>query len=596
MFLKRQLRFFYKSQILLFLTILLLGIFLRFANLEDKIFWVDEIATAIRVSGHTVQEVATNLQQQDLVDFNILRSYQIITIDKTFNDSLQALTKSPEHAPLYFILTRFWMQLWGSSISAIRSLSVCLSLLIFPCLYWFCQELFNKPLLSWLAIALMSVSPFYVAYAQEARPYSLWIVTILLISASFLRAIRVNKWQSWLLYILSLILGFYTSLFCIYIAFFQGIYILLINNPKKLIIIRNYIVSSAIAVLFFSPWIFVIVSHLNLLQDNTQWMRGNFNIFDIVAVLIGTTLLIFGDLPISQDSDPIQLAIILIIIVTSILAIALSSTLRNIIYKQRKLVIFISLFFILPSIVLIANYIYLDLTTIIGALVALCILSLSGYSLYFLIAKTTRDRWLYIICLMLSLPIPLIVIDIINQGQSSTAPRYLIPWQLGIQIAVAYCLASHLDFNKIISANKRKFWQLLTIAFVTLGIFSCVRNLNNSPFYQKGRNTNNFAIAQIINQKPSALVIVESNNILDAMSLAYSLDSGTKYKVIDLNEDVVQYTNNFENIFILKLSPELQNKLKQDNKINIEQVYQSHLFSLDEIPLDLWQLISKINY
>ena len=222
------------TSVILLITVLSLGIFVRFANLGYKVFWVDEVSTAVRVSGYTIPEVTNDLIQQGIVDRHILYSYQTVDSAKTFQDSFNALTQSPEHAPLYFVLTRLWMQWWGNSIVAIRSLSVCLSLLVFPCLYWLCKELFNQPLVSQLAVMFMSVSPFYAAYAQEARPYSLWTVTILLISASFLRAIRLNSKPSWLFYSFCLTISFYTSLFSIYIAFFQGIYLLFIQRQRKL--------------------------------------------------------------------------------------------------------------------------------------------------------------------------------------------------------------------------------------------------------------------------------------------------------------------------------------------------------------------------
>ena len=579
MSIKKQYRYFSKLQFILLAFLLLLGSYFRFINLEDKIFWVDEIATAVRVSGYTIKEVTNNLVQQDIIGFNELIAYQKINPNRTFFDSWNAFVNSPEHAPLYFVLTRFWMQLWGSSIATMRSLSAVISLFIFPVLYWLCQELFNKRSLGYMAIALMSVSPFYVAYAQEARPYSLWTVTILLMCASLLRAIRINNKQSWLLYSLSLILGFYTSLFSIYIAVFQGIYILFIAIIDKAKIIRNFLSSSLLALLVFSPWIFIIISRLNLLQENTSWMRGNFNITEIIAVFIGTVLLIFGDLPISQDSNPVQMAIVLIVVVIFCLVIAILSR-----YFKKRLAKFALLFTVSASIFLLSNYVYLDLVSIIGAIVALEILSLSAYSLYYLITNTKINCWLFITCLIISLPLPLLVVDIINQGQGSTAPRYLIPLQLGIQIAVAYTLG-----NKLIS-NKNNFWKYVTIGFLILGIFSCIRNLNLSPFYQKGRNINNPAIATIVNQTNSPLVVVESTDAMDVLSLAYSLSLKTKYKVITSSEDIAKHINQFQNIFVLKPSVSFRNKLEQESNINLQQVYKSHLFSTDEIPLDLWQI------
>ncbi len=576
------------STVILLVIILLLGFFFRFTNLESKVFWVDEVSTAVRASGYTIAEVTNDLIQQGIVDRKALFSYQRLGGDKTFRDSFNALTKSPEHTPLYFLLIRVWMHLWGDSISIIRSFSAFISLLVFPSLYWLCQELFNRRLISWLAVMLISVSPFYVAYAQEARPYSLWTVAILLMSASFLRAIKHNNKQSWILYSFSLIIGFYTSLFSLYVAFFQGIYFLLTLSKKRLKVSKNYVLFSLISLIIFIPWILVIINNINLLHKNTSWMRGNFNIPDIIAVYIGTNLLTFGDLPISQNSNPIHTAIALItIIISTSAAIKISSSWKK---KPAKFSLWLT---IISSILLLSNYIYLDWITIIGALVALCILSLSVYSIYYLIVNTKRDRWLFIITLMLSLPVPLLLADIINQGQSSTAPRYLIPLQLGILIAVAYTLGS-----KITAIQRQKFWQFVLVAFLTLGIFSCVRNLNLSPFYQKGRNINNPAIAQLINQNNSALLVAEYSSTMDAFSLAYSLSPQVKYKVVNQGENLDKYIKKFENIYVLKPSLQLKQKLQDNMQINFKQVYKSHVFSADEFPLDLWSVkqVKTSNY
>ena len=580
---KNYLQVFDRILVILLTTILLLGLVFRFANLEHKVFWVDEVATAVRISGYTIPEVTDNLVQQDIISRDVLFSYQTIDSDKNFLDSLAALSKSPEHAPLYFIIARIWRQFWGNSITVLRSLSACLSLLVFPCLYWLCSELFDKSLVSWVSIGFMSISPFYIAYAQEARPYSLWTVTILLVCAAFLRAVRMNSKQSWLLYTVCLIISFYTSLFSLYIAFFQGIYLLVCIENTKWLLIKKYLISLIIALLAFSPWIVVIINHLDLLQENTSWMRGNFSLADIIAVFIGTNLLIFADLPISHESNPIQVAVVLIFIVA-----VLFTGFKFYYQRKNKLLKFTLLLCFASSIVLGSNYIYLDWTTIVGALVAICILSLSVYSLYYLIDNSDRDRWLFILSLMLSMPVPLLLTDIINQGQGSTAPRYLIPLQLGILIAVSYTLA-----NKLIISQQQKFWRLIIVFFLTLGVYSCIRNLNLSPFYQKGRNINNPAIAKIINQSDSALITVESSAAMDAISLAYSLNPAAKYKVIAPETNLDKYTNYFENLYLLKPAPQLIQRLKQDPEFAIKQLYKSHVFSADEFPLDLWVINIK---
>jgi uncharacterized membrane protein len=130
-----------------------------------------------------------------------LQKYQRINPEKDLTDTLKALViDQPEHPPLYYVIVRFWVQWFGNSVAVTRSLSALISLLTFPCVYWLCLELFGSPMTGWMAIALMAVSPFHVVYAQEAREYSLWIVMILLSSAAFLRAIRLQTRLSWGIY------------------------------------------------------------------------------------------------------------------------------------------------------------------------------------------------------------------------------------------------------------------------------------------------------------------------------------------------------------------------------------------------------------
>jgi len=100
------------------LVILTSGVFFRITNIESKVYWVDEVATSIRVSGYTKQEVTQNLAILEFISVKDLQSFQKLTDKKDLTDTFSALIKSPEHSPLYFILTRFWVQLFGSSVVA----------------------------------------------------------------------------------------------------------------------------------------------------------------------------------------------------------------------------------------------------------------------------------------------------------------------------------------------------------------------------------------------------------------------------------------------------------------------------------------------
>ena len=174
--------------------VLALGIFFRCTHLDQKVYWRDEAFTALRVSGFTVADVRQQLFDGHEIGKADLQIYQQLNATKSWLDTVQSLVvEDSQHPPLYYLLARGWMQYFGSSVAAIRSLSALLGVLVLPSLYWLCLELFESALVSGVAIALVAVSPFHILFAQEAREFVLWTVTTLLSSATLLRATRVQK-------------------------------------------------------------------------------------------------------------------------------------------------------------------------------------------------------------------------------------------------------------------------------------------------------------------------------------------------------------------------------------------------------------------
>ncbi|NES82774.1 MAG: hypothetical protein F6K10_15980, partial [Moorea sp. SIO2B7] len=167
--------------------------FFRFVNLEQKPYWGDEAVGLNRISGCNQSELKAVALRGDEMSVEQVLKYQSPCPEKRLIDAINALAEVPEHPPLYYLMVRFWMQ---SGMKTSRSLSALVSLLALPCIYLLCLELFESPLVGWIAIALIAISPLHVLYAQEARQYSLWTVTILLSSWAMLRAMRVNTKKS----------------------------------------------------------------------------------------------------------------------------------------------------------------------------------------------------------------------------------------------------------------------------------------------------------------------------------------------------------------------------------------------------------------
>jgi len=248
-------------QILLVL-ILVIGVFFRLANLEGKVFWVDEAFTALRISGYTEVEVVRSWIENPLTTAGALKQYQFPAEDRSVVGTVQGLARfEPQLPPLYFVLTRWWVQLWGDTVAAIRSFGAIASIATLPLLALLCRELFPTRLPMYIALSLMALSPFQVIYAQEARPYSLWTLMTVAACWALLRAIRLQTVRSWLLYGLMLTLSLYTFVYTVWVILAHGIYLLWQERRQ----LRAFFYSASAALLLFTPWMAAIA---------LNWQRG----------------------------------------------------------------------------------------------------------------------------------------------------------------------------------------------------------------------------------------------------------------------------------------------------------------------------------
>ncbi|MGB3637412.1 MAG: glycosyltransferase family 39 protein [Rivularia sp. (in: cyanobacteria)] len=251
--------------------IIAIGIFFRFYNLEQKTYWYDETMTSVRISGYVAPELTNEVYHGEVISVgNFLQTYQYPNDTKNFNDTIKALAKNPEHSPLYYLMARFWLQATGNSIFNIRFLSALISLLAFPAIYWLCLELFNSKLVSWVSVCLIAISPFHVLYAQEAREYSLWIVSIFVSCAALLWAIRKKTILPWIIYGTTVSFGLYTHPFSAFVFVGHGIYVLVSESFRLSKALKNYIFASFLGILLFVPWLLVVIANFSYLLGNTD--------------------------------------------------------------------------------------------------------------------------------------------------------------------------------------------------------------------------------------------------------------------------------------------------------------------------------------
>ena len=465
---------------LLLIIILVLGIVFRFINIENKVYWTDETYTAMRASGYTELEVIKDIRDRSFINSEDLQKYQYSNESKKYKDVINSLaSEDPHHPPLYYLMSKLWVHYLGDTVAARRSLSALASLFIFPLIYWLSLELFNSTLVGLVAMALVSISPFHVLYAQEARQYSLWTVMILFSNASLLWALRRKTNYTWAIYSVSLALSFYTFLLSVFLVISHGLYILVIEGfglSKNFI---KYLLSFATAILLFLPWLLVIlnkVSHIDRVTGGSKRLSG----LNFYAILLKEWFVnlsrIFAD--IVSDSG------------------ASSNLLSPLTILLLLIVCFYSL--------------------------------LTLYAIYFVYRNTPKRVWAFLIILIFTTYSFLILPDLALGDNRSMVSRLFTPAYLCIQLSVAYFITSTI---KSWVFNSWKSWIRLFIVttIFLMGIISCIINVQTETSWIKGYGQYNHLVAREINRSFNPLLVSNGyGKSSDVISLSYYLNKKVK--------------------------------------------------------------------
>jgi uncharacterized membrane protein len=246
--------------------------------------------------------------------------------------------------------------------------------------FWLCRELFSTRV-ALAAVALTSISPLLLLYAQEARPYSMWSAAVLLSSSVLLLAMRRKTVPSWTLYALCATVSLYTYLFSALVIAGQACFVAVDQRFRVTRTVRSFCISVAIAVASFLLWPYrgqrsgAGNDHYPLTQYGIKWIRS-----------IG---ILFADFNL-RDNTPKPLLV--------------------------------------PY-----------------ALLLLALMALCAYSIYFIWRNASRKQATFVLTLIGSLCLSLPALDLVRGSSVSLVTRYSLPSFIGIQLAVAYMLAAKTD-------------------------------------------------------------------------------------------------------------------------------------------------------
>ena len=162
------------------------------------------------------------------------------------------------HPPLYFLTLRAWIRAFGESDVSLRSLSVLFGVVAVGGVLALGRRI-GGPRAGLVAGLLAAVSPYFVAYSQEVRPYALLFALSVLSTLALLRLVdRPGSMLRRAVYAVSLASLPYTHALGLFVGLTHALYVLVRvvrprpdDSPRLL---RAALVAGVGALALFAPW------------------------------------------------------------------------------------------------------------------------------------------------------------------------------------------------------------------------------------------------------------------------------------------------------------------------------------------------------
>jgi mannosyltransferase len=202
--------------------ILVLGTAVRFAALAHQSVWLDE-------------------------------AFSVFVSRKSPGEIISFVSTNDSHPPLYYLMLHYWINAFGESEVALRSLSGVFGVGAIYVGYKLGQELYGEE--TGLTVGLLvAVSPLLVWYSQEARMYSVLFLLTAAAAYCLVRAIKdVRSWW-WAGYALAGAAALYTDNGGIWFFIASNLVLLpaVIKQPSLRL---PWLVAQVAVVLLYLPWL-----------------------------------------------------------------------------------------------------------------------------------------------------------------------------------------------------------------------------------------------------------------------------------------------------------------------------------------------------
>ncbi len=172
--------------------------------------------------------------------------------------------------PLYYLLLHAWLNVFGDSEAAVRSLSLLFALAMVPVAFLTGRSLFGRRA-GWIAAVLAATSPYLSYWGREARMYTLLALVSLVAVTSFLHVFAFRR-RTWLpVFAVSLALVLYTHNWGLHLAAAAALAAAACwwARPDRQRVVTDAAIGFGTAGVLYAPWLPTLLTQLR--ETGAPW-------------------------------------------------------------------------------------------------------------------------------------------------------------------------------------------------------------------------------------------------------------------------------------------------------------------------------------
>ncbi|MDQ5825729.1 MAG: glycosyltransferase family 39 protein [Chloroflexota bacterium] len=203
----------------------------------------------------------------------------------TVGDMLRAVLANPPSDPLYVLLLRPWVSLFGHGDASVRTLSVILSTATIPAAYWLGRVAAGRAA-GLLGALLLAVSPYALEFGQQASLYVLASLATTLALAAGLKWRSTGSRRDAILYVALATVAIYSHYVVAGIMALCGLLALHRSAGPSYVTRRAWIVAHAVIYMAWTPWLLPMLASWMAAPVPRTSLRDSVTMVDVLAALV----------------------------------------------------------------------------------------------------------------------------------------------------------------------------------------------------------------------------------------------------------------------------------------------------------------------